>query len=133
MPPGVAAPPRRRRVRPGFGRSGLLHVECFEAALATAGVALAQARTLLDWGAGAGRMTAHLPARAPRAQVTAVDTDAEAIGWLAENHPVGRPSAIPVMPPTDLAGDTFEIVIGHSVFSHLAVARRIAGWPSSRG
>jgi len=120
MPP----PALRRRVAPGlteqtFRRAGLMHVECYEAALAASGIDLSQATSLLDWGAGCGRMTAHLAGRAPRAQITAVDTDAEAIGWVAENLPV-RASAIPVAPPTALGDDAFDVAIGHSVFSHLA-------------
>ncbi len=115
----------RRRVSGGgeqtFRRSGLMHVECYEASLAAAGVELAQVDSLLEWGAGSGRMTAHLPARAPRAQITAVDTDAEAIAWVADNLPVQRAEAIAILPPTALDDDAFELVVGHSVFSHLGI------------
>jgi SAM-dependent methyltransferase len=122
---GPAPPaPLRRRVAgsPGeesFRRSGLMHVECYEAALAAAGVELSQAASVLDWGAGCGRMTSHLGARAPRASLTAVDTDAEAIGWVADNLAV-EAFAIGLLPPTRLADDAYDVVIGHSIFSHLA-------------
>lgn len=114
----------RRRVAGGrreeiFRRSGLLHVEAYEAALACAGVDLAAAEHVLEWGAGPGRMTAHLPARAPRARITAVDTDREAIAWLRE-RPGVHALPIDLLPPTTLPDDAFDVVIGHSVLSHLA-------------
>lgn len=105
----------------GFRLSGLLHVDCFDKALAATGVRLAEVDRLLEWGAGSGRMTAHLPAFAPRAQITAVDTDTEAIAWVADNLPVQSATSIPLLPPTAFDDDAFELVIGHSVFSHLAV------------
>lgn len=120
-------PPAALRHRVGGGgaktfcRSGLLHVECYEAALAAAGVELAEVGSLLEWGAGSGRMTAYLAERAPHAQITAVDTDAEAIAWLAGNLPVQRAAAIPILPPTALDDDAYELVVGHSVFSHLDI------------
>ncbi len=120
VPPGAL----RRRVALGlseeaFRRTGLMHVECYEAALAASGVELAHVTSILDWGAGCGRMTAHLPARAPNARITAVDTDAEAIAWVAEHLPV-HAAAIDIAPPTALGDDAFDLVVGHSVFSHLA-------------
>jgi len=118
-------PALRHRVGGGadhtFRRSGLLHVECYAAATAAVGVELSEVTTLLEWGAGSGRMTSHLPSRAPLAQITAVDTDAEAIAWVADNLQLHRAFAIPIFPPTELADDEFELVLGHSVFSHLDV------------
>jgi SAM-dependent methyltransferase len=115
----------RHRVAAGteatFFRWGLLHVECFEACLAQAGVSLADNADLLEWGAGCGRMTIHLTAKAPNARVTAADTDAEAIAWIAEELPVHAAHPLPLLPPTPFAPDAFDLVIGHSVFSHLDV------------
>lgn len=102
-----------------FTRSGLLHVDCFASCLAQAGVTLADSSDLLEWGAGCGRMTAHLPARAPAARITAVDTDAEAMAWAAEALSLHAVAAVPQLPPTTLESDAYDIVIGHSVFSHL--------------
>ena len=123
----AAVPPAALRERVGGAlvdetllRMGLLHVECYEAALATAGIELAKAGSVLDWGAGAGRMTTHLVARAPRAQITAVDTDAEAIAWVGDALPVTA-AAIELMPPTALPDDAYDVVVGHSVFTHLGV------------
>jgi SAM-dependent methyltransferase len=113
----------RHRVATGGGamflRSGLMHLECFADCLAEAGVKIAESSDLLDWGAGCGRMTGHLIARAPTARVTAADTDAEAIAWVGENLAVDAAYALPLLPPTPLSTDAFDLVIGHSVFSHL--------------
>jgi SAM-dependent methyltransferase len=115
----------RHRVAVGgedtFFRSGLMHVECYEECLAQAGVHLADSADLLDWGAGCGRMTVHLVAKAPNTRVTAADTDAEAVAWIAEHLGVHDAQALALLPPTTLGSDAFDVVIGHSVFSHLDV------------
>lgn len=126
-PAPLPAPPGTLRGRVSVGnedtffRSGLMHVENFEACLAEADVALRESEALLDWGAGCGRMTVHLLAKAPRARVTAADTDAEAIGWVRNHLGVAGAVALPLLPPSDLEADSFDLVIGHSVFSHLAL------------
>lgn len=128
-------PPRPLRARVGlagantFRRSGLLHTERFEAALALAGVELAGITSLLEWGAGPGRMTRHLLERTPNAQLTAVDTDPRPLTWVADNLPVYEAQSIPVLPPTGLGDSAFDVVIGHSVFSHLTVPAQ-DGWLS---
>lgn len=104
-----------------FYRLGLMHVECFEECLAEAGASLADCADLLDWGAGCGRMTTYLVERAPGARVVAADTDAEAIAWIAEHLDVAAAEALPLLPPTSFEADAFDVVIGHSVFSHLTV------------
>ena len=121
MPPAAL----RHRVSVGtestFFRSGLMHVECFDKCLAAAGASIAASTDILDWGAGCGRMTSHLAGRAPGARVVASDTDAEAIAWVAENLDLHAAQALPLLPPSPLADDAFDLVVGHSVFSHLDV------------
>jgi SAM-dependent methyltransferase len=50
-----------------------------------------------------------------------VDTDSEAIEWLGRNLPVTNAAPIPVLPPTELESDSFDVIVGQSVFSHLSV------------
>jgi SAM-dependent methyltransferase len=115
----------RRRVSVGaestFRRSGVMHVESFDAALRQSGAPLADAATILDWGAGCGRMTAHMIARAPAARITGADTDAEAIAWVGENLDVAAAVALALSPPSSFDDDAFDTVVGHSVFSHLDI------------
>lgn len=120
-------PPAELRHRVGAGggqafiRSGLLHVECFEESLAAVGVRLADGRDLLEWGAGCGRMTVHFADRAPGARVTVADTDGEAIAWVAEHVPLHATATLPILPPSELPSDAYDLVVGHSVLSHLDV------------
>jgi SAM-dependent methyltransferase len=124
-PPHLPPPSLRRRVAVGsedmFIRSGLVHLESYEACLNGVGVRLAEAEDVLDWGAGCGRMTAHLVGKAPDSRVTAADTDEEAIGWVGANLPIHAAPALPVLPPTGLPANRFDVVISHSVFSHLGI------------
>lgn len=124
-PPPLPPPALRRRVSVGsedmFIRSGLMHLQCYEDCLAAAGVDLASSSEVLDWGAGCGRMTGYLAERVAGARVTAADTDPEAVGWVSENLPV-RAVVLPLLPPTDLEPDRFDLVLSHSVLSHLGVA-----------
>lgn len=64
-------------------------------------------------------MTTHLVSRAASTRVTAADTDAEAITWVGENLDVATFAVLPLETPSSLANDSFDLVIGHSVFSHL--------------
>jgi SAM-dependent methyltransferase len=124
VPDSVPTPPAelRRRVSVGgediFRRSGLLHVRCFADSLARIGVELDRTERLLEWGAGSGRMTTHLANRATKVTITAVDPDPEAMRWVARTISV-RTLPIAVDPPMPLEDDEFDLVIGHSVLSHL--------------
>jgi SAM-dependent methyltransferase len=115
----------RHRVSAGgedaFSRSGLMHVECFSSCLEAAGASLGDASDLLDWGAGCGRMTAHLIDRAREARVVAADTDGDAIAWVEGNLAVDAAHVLPLLPPSGLESDAFDLIVGHSVFSHLGV------------
>ena len=127
VPSGRPVPPAalRRRVSVGsettFLRSGRMHVECFEACLAQAGVPLTGAADLLDWGAGCGRMTTHLADKAPGARLSAADTDREAIAWVAGHLEIEATQALSPLPPSPFEPGAFDLVVGHSVFSHLGV------------
>jgi SAM-dependent methyltransferase len=104
-----------------FFSTGMMHVDAFEATLAGAGVSLGDAGDVLEWGAGCGRMTTPLLDRLGDTAVTVADTDAEAMRWVGDQLPVRAAEAVPVLPPTTLGTDAFDLVVGHSVFSHLDV------------
>lgn len=74
---------------------------------------------LLDWGCGCGRATGHLPAWLPAVEVHGCDIDAEAVEWLADTHPEIRTTAVSVSPPTPYPDDWFDVVVSHSVLTHL--------------
>jgi SAM-dependent methyltransferase len=108
-------------IGPSFFSTGIMHVDCFEATLAGVGVSLARLGDVLEWGAGCGRMTAPLLDRLGDTTLTVADTDAEAMRWVRDHLPVLAAEALPVLPPTTLTTDAFDLIVGHSVFSHLDV------------
>jgi SAM-dependent methyltransferase len=109
----------RRRVAVGgeatFRASGLVHTREYLAALDV----MPDGLRVLDWGAGAGRMTRHLLDAMPSARITAVDIDGEAIDWLRANLPVHRALTVGIDPPMPVGEDAFDLVVGHSVLTHL--------------
>ena len=121
----IPADELRQRVSVGneatFDLTGAMHVELYDSCLSAAGAPIATATELLDWGAGCGRMTRYLRAKAPQTRITAADTNAETIAWTGANLDVQAAVALPLLPPTELPGDAFDRVVGHSIFTHLEV------------
>jgi SAM-dependent methyltransferase len=74
---------------------------------------------MLDWGCGCGRVTRCFLRAHPRIEVYGCDIDTEAISWCTKNLPQGRFQAVQPEPPTGYLADTFQLVVGYSVFSHL--------------
>ena len=72
----------------------------------------------LDFGCGSGRVLRHLR-RAGVADLSGVDVDRGAIRWLQRRH--GRESFVrsPERPPLPFPGESFDVVVAVSVFSHL--------------
>jgi 2-polyprenyl-3-methyl-5-hydroxy-6-metoxy-1,4-benzoquinol methylase len=73
--------------------------------------------SILDWGCGCGRLTRHFAGL--KGRIVGADIDADNVKWCADNLPFGAFQAIPLNPPTAIAADTFDLVIGVSVFTHL--------------
>ena len=91
------------------------------AALSYGGKALNQFHSILDWGAGVGRVARHVRDHfASDAELWCVDVDGvnveEAKNFVKNS--ICKP--IPFYPPTDLPTDYFEFVYGISVFTHLS-------------
>jgi SAM-dependent methyltransferase len=81
---------------------------------------LGSARRLLDWGSGCGRVTVHFLLNPNMPQVFGCDIDPEAIAWCSNNLQPGSFSRIEPWPPTPYKDSTLDLVIAHSVFTHLA-------------
>lgn len=80
-----------------------------------AGKCYADFAAVLDWGCGCGRLARFLEADT---SVTGVDIDADNVQWC-QQHLSGRFLTIPLRPPSALASDQFDLIIGISVFTHL--------------
>lgn len=81
-------------------------------------VANGQVQAILDWGCGCARISRFLLERTT-ARVTGIDIDAQNIAWCKTNVPGARFLQVGADPPTTLRDGEFDLVIGHSVFTHL--------------
>jgi SAM-dependent methyltransferase len=75
---------------------------------------------VLDWGCGCGRVTVYLLSLPSTPEVFGCDIDGEAIAWCKNNLHRGSYQHIDPWPPTPYEDGHFDLVIGHSVFTHLA-------------
>jgi hypothetical protein len=76
-------------------------------------------RQILDWGCGCGRVTRFL-VNIPGPVIVGADIDADNITWCRDNLRAGVFQVLPLRPPTLFAEEQFDLVIGTSVFTHLA-------------
>jgi SAM-dependent methyltransferase len=76
-------------------------------------------RHLLDWGCGCGRVTSMMLKYLGDMEIHGCDIDGEAVAWCSRNLTPGRFTASPPVPPTPYAADTFDVVTGCSVLTHL--------------
>jgi len=74
---------------------------------------------ILDWGCGCGRFARYFAPLEPPAYV-GVDIDADNAAWCEANLPFGRFLHVPFQPPTSLEAESFDLLIGISVFTHLS-------------
>jgi SAM-dependent methyltransferase len=127
IPPGDlinrVAPPfppdRLAEAQRSFDMEGLEHLRYFERALASQGRSLNDFDRLLDFGCGCGRFIRHFGQLSGDVEIHGTDIDAEMIGWLKENVPYSRFEVAPHEPPLPYPDHHFDLIINHSVFSHL--------------
>jgi SAM-dependent methyltransferase len=105
--------------REAFDLYGLGHLEYFERALSVVGREFGEFDRLLDFGCGCGRFLRHFGSLASEVEINGTDIDAEMIEWCRENIPFGRFEVAPHTPPLPYPEHHFDLVINHSVFSHL--------------
>jgi SAM-dependent methyltransferase len=76
-------------------------------------------RHLLDWGCGCGRVTSLFLKYSTICEIYGCDIDEEAVNWCTANLQQGHFSVINPYPPTHYGDRMFDVIIGHSVFTHL--------------
>jgi SAM-dependent methyltransferase len=121
-------------VRRSFDMEGLNNLRMFESALSAVprwrlesdpNARLARSRSfadfdrLLDFGCGCGRFVRHLGPLSDHVEIHGTDIDADMIEWLRANVPFGHFEVAPHEPPLAYPDHHFDLVINHSVFSHL--------------
>lgn len=87
-------------------------------ALAVVGRTLASFDRVLDFGCGCARVTRHV-LTATDAEVHGCDIDAEAIAWCQANLPRGHFVHNDDLPPLPYPDEHFDLIVNHSVFTHL--------------
>jgi len=88
-------------------------------ALAGVGRTLGSFERVLDWGCGCGRVTRWLREDLADRELVGVDIDSLAIRWCAEHLPFGQFVTCEPRPPLDFPDGHFDLVVNHSVLSHL--------------
>ncbi|MEL6553431.1 MAG: class I SAM-dependent methyltransferase [Cyanobacteria bacterium J06621_11] len=74
--------------------------------------------SILDWGCGCGRLTRHLIDK-KYGNVCGIDIDPLNIDWCQKHLPGAAFHLVRPSIPTQLTSEQFNVIIGHSVFTHL--------------
>jgi SAM-dependent methyltransferase len=83
-------------------------------------------RSVLDWGCGLGLLEPHLAKLAPRAALTGLGTDGEALEWARAAGLPGEFGQLGDTPPAPPADASFDLVVGHGTLSHVRSGVRAA-------
>jgi ubiquinone/menaquinone biosynthesis C-methylase UbiE len=82
---------------------------------------------VLDWGCGPGRIIRHLPNFMDETcRFFGTDYNNKYIQWCKKNLPDGTFIANQLNPPLQFENDTFDIIYGISIFTHLSKEKHIA-------
>jgi SAM-dependent methyltransferase len=73
---------------------------------------------ILDWGCGCGRILRHFLART-RSQITGIEIDRDNLQWCIEHYPPAHFHEGRLEPPLQIPADSFDLIFGISVFTHL--------------
>ena len=124
--PAGTLPPQLLRTRVAgtpaadwFDRSGQLSVDDYRFALRAIGRRLVNFNNVLDFGCGCGRVLRWLGNLPLNASVQGCDVDPEAVDWLRANLPQIKIHLNRPLPPLNFQDAVFDLVLCHSVFTHL--------------
>ena len=101
-----------------FAMGGAMIFKNLEHYLAERGQSWSDFPNVLDWGCGAGRVTRYFLSET-HCSVTGADIDSDNIAWCRRNYTKGRFEVVPLRPPTGFADQSFDLVTGLSVLTHL--------------
>lgn len=103
-----------------FEVSGLRSVVEWERALSVAWKTFRDFPTIVDFGCGCGRTLRHLrPRLAIGQQLIGADVDQEAVEWVAKNYRNVKAIKLDLLPPSALQAKSVDLIVNHSVFTHL--------------
>ena len=90
-----------------------------DALRATVNRGLSEFPRILDWGCGCGRLAIHFRHLAG-VELAGVDVDADNVAWCQNNLSFGQFQAIKLHPPMPFPPESFDLLIGLSVLTHLS-------------
>lgn len=82
------------------------------------GKAISDCHRILDWGCGCGRVARFLTAKYP-GKLSGIDIDRENVNWCSANLTGGEFHLCELHPPTVLPNESFDLLYGISVLTHL--------------
>jgi SAM-dependent methyltransferase len=75
---------------------------------------------ILDFGCGWGRVLRFFLRDVPGDKLWGVDMWSDQIHWAGQTNPWSQFMVVDKSPPTELAADSFDVVVAFSVFSHIS-------------
>jgi SAM-dependent methyltransferase len=103
-----------------FHESGAMTVREWKQALKCVDRDMHQFRVIADFGCGCGRTLRHLePSLVPEQRLIGLDVDQQAIEWCAASYPSVTTYVLDRSPPAPLEDSSVDLIISHSVFTHL--------------
>jgi ubiquinone/menaquinone biosynthesis C-methylase UbiE len=102
-----------------FHYTGLNSRDDFARALQTAGYEMNLFRSILDFGAGCGRIMRWMKEFSPPAELYGTDIDAPAIHWSQKKLTFATFGINQGLPPLSYPNEKFDYIYSHSVFTHL--------------
>jgi SAM-dependent methyltransferase len=81
----------------------------------------ADSTAILDWGCGCARVARFVVEFAPQ-KLTGIDIDPDNITWCKQNIAQAEFESIGLYPPSRFGDESFDLVYGISIFTHLSEA-----------
>jgi SAM-dependent methyltransferase len=102
-----------------FLQTGKRSLEDLERALTAVGDTLSTHEHILEFGCGCGRIMRWMEELGNTRTLVGTDIDARAIEWASGSLPFARFDVNQGVPPTRYRDGEFDLVVNHSVFTHL--------------
>ena len=102
-----------------FLETGHNSLHDLERALTAVGDTLSGHERILEFGCGCGRIMRWMEELGRTRTLVGTDIDARAVEWASENLPFARFDVNDGVPPTRYRDGEFDLVVNHSVFTHL--------------
>jgi SAM-dependent methyltransferase len=102
-----------------FLETGRRSLADLEGALAAVGDTLESHESILEFGCGCGRIMRWMEELGRKRKLVGTDIDALAIEWASESLPFAQFDVNEGLPPTRYRDGEFDLIINHSVFTHL--------------